>query len=66
MGELLEEVRMNQGANGSKVTGSKREPVKDTTPTLAAAGITKKQSHVAKLAAPGRSEEAAREGQAHD
>jgi hypothetical protein len=30
-----EKMPMNRGANGSKVTSSKREPVKDETPTLA-------------------------------
>jgi len=42
LGELLREGPRNVGAKGSKVTGSKREPVKDTTPTLASQGIDKK------------------------
>ena len=41
LGELLKETPKNVGAKGSKVTGSKRDPVKDTTPTLADAGIDK-------------------------
>lgn len=44
MGELLRETPKNKGAKGSKVTGSKREPVTDSTPTLALSGISKKQS----------------------
>ena|GEM_PF-6284417 len=47
MGEFLKAMPKNEGAKGSVVTGSVREPVKDTTPTLADIGITKKQSHVA-------------------
>ena len=52
MGEFVAEMPKNAGANGSVVSGSRRKPVKDETPTLAEVGITKKQSHVAqKLAA---------------
>src|SRR5262245_13462413 len=38
-GEFLRAAPRNKGAKGSKVTGSKRVPVKDTTPTLADHGI---------------------------
>lgn len=44
MGEFLKAAEKNTGAKGSKVTGSKREPVKDDTPTLAECGISKKES----------------------
>lgn len=48
LGELIrlqkETVGLNRGASGSIVTGSGREPVKDTRPTLADAGIDKKLS----------------------
>jgi hypothetical protein len=39
---MLKAAPKNTGAKGSKVTGSKREPVKDLTPTLASVCITKK------------------------
>ena len=56
LGELIkaqkETVGLNQGAKGSIVTGSVREPVKDDRPTLADAGIDKKlSSRAQKLAA---------------
>jgi DNA modification methylase len=56
LGELItaqkETVGLNKGANGSIVTGSVREPVKDIRPTLADAGIGKKlSSRVQKMAA---------------
>jgi len=35
---MLRDGEKNKGAIGSVVTGTKREPVKDTTPTLASAG----------------------------
>src|SRR5262249_45821225 len=38
LGEFLRLAPKNKGANGSTVTGSKREPVKDETPTLADVG----------------------------
>ena len=45
LGELIEEqkktVGLNRGAKGSKVTGSERELVGDTRPTLTDAGILK-------------------------
>jgi hypothetical protein len=44
MGEFLQVAPKNKGANGSVVTGSKREPVKDPTPTLKALGIGKRES----------------------
>lgn len=47
LGDFLREMEKNKGAKGSKVTGARREPVKDTTPTLESAGITKKESSVA-------------------
>ena len=43
-GELLKTMPKNVGANGSKFTGSKKEPVKDLTPTLKQQGISKKDS----------------------
>lgn len=53
LGEMLKEMEKNKGAKGIKpITGSKREPVKDTTPTLAEIGIDKKlSSRSQKLAA---------------
>jgi site-specific DNA-methyltransferase (adenine-specific) len=56
MGEFLKQAPKNQGANGSKVTGSKREPVKDQTPTLADAGISKRESSDAQLLATAKEE----------
>jgi site-specific DNA-methyltransferase (adenine-specific) len=58
LGKMLQEMPKNKGLNGSVVvTGSKREPVKDATPTLADAGLTKKDSaraqKVARIAAAG-------------
>jgi N6-adenosine-specific RNA methylase IME4 len=44
LGELLAETERNRGLSGSTVTGSGREPVKDTRPTLAELGISKKLS----------------------
>jgi len=48
LGELLvvqkETVGLNRGAQGSIVTGAKREPLKDQRPTLASVGIDKKLS----------------------
>src|SRR5262249_32783331 len=43
MGEFLKDMPKNHGANGSRVTGSDREPVRDSTPTLREIGISKKQ-----------------------
>lgn len=42
--ELLAKTETNKGANGSKVTGSVRAPVKDARPTLAEQGIDRKLS----------------------
>lgn len=48
LGEMLAEqkatVGLNRGLSGSRVSGSEKEPVKDTRPTLADAGIDKKLS----------------------
>ena len=44
LGEILKNTKKNVGAKGSKVTGSKQEPVRDKTPTLSALGIDKKLS----------------------
>lgn len=44
MGEFLKTMPKNVGANGSTISGAVREPVKDSTPTLAEIGITKKES----------------------
>ena len=48
LGELIQAqkktVGLNQGANGSKVSGSKREPVKDDRPKLSDIGVDKKLS----------------------
>lgn len=51
LGEFLENQPKNVGAKGSIVTGSRREPVKDRTPTLASVGISKKESASAQLMA---------------
>jgi hypothetical protein len=51
LGELLESAPKNKGAKGSKVTGSKREPVRNASPTLADIGITKKLSSSAQMLA---------------
>lgn len=47
LGEMLKATPKNKGMAGSMVTGSTREPVKDSTPTLADLGIDKKVSMVA-------------------
>jgi len=58
LGGFLKQMAKNTGANGSCVSGGKRKPVKDTTPTLAANGISKTLSfrsqalHTAKEKAP--------------
>jgi len=44
LGELLAETPKNKGAQGSVVTGAKKEPVMDETPTLADMGVDKKLS----------------------
>jgi len=44
MGEMLRDTERNKGAKGSIVTSTHREPVKDNTPTLAALGVSKKES----------------------
>jgi ParB family chromosome partitioning protein len=49
LGEFLARQPKNKGASGSKpapgkLTGTKREPVMDATPTLASVGISKKES----------------------
>jgi hypothetical protein len=48
LGEMLREQKqgegLNKGAAGSVVTGTHRDPVMDTTPTLASVGISKKLS----------------------
>lgn len=44
LGEFLEGAEKNKGACGSRVTGTKREPVKDTRATLAEVGVTKRES----------------------
>lgn len=49
LGDFLRTQPKNKGANGSLVTGPKREPVKDLTPTLSDVGITKKESSNAQL-----------------
>jgi hypothetical protein len=47
LGGLLKETPKNKGLKGSIVTGSKQEPVRDHTPTLAALGLDKKVSMIA-------------------
>lgn len=49
LGEFLAKMPKNKGAKGSKVTGSKKEPVKDDTPTLSEIGISKKVSSRAQV-----------------
>jgi hypothetical protein len=51
LGEVLKEGPKNRGARGSKVTGSKREPVKDDRPTLQNLGIDKRTSSQAQAIA---------------
>jgi hypothetical protein len=48
LGEILKAMPKNKGLVGSKVTGSKREPLKDTLPTYKEIKLDKK------LAAQGR------------
>ncbi len=48
LGGYLKASPKNVGAMGSVVTGTARVPVKDTTPTLANLGLTKKQSSEAR------------------
>lgn len=43
-GELRKLIGKNRGAKGSRVTGAKQEPVRDTTPTTADLHLTKKTS----------------------
>jgi len=60
LGELLAQMPKNVGAHGSKVTGSKQEPVRDTTLTLKDLGLDKKTSSVAQqlAALPAQTREA--------
>jgi N6-adenosine-specific RNA methylase IME4 len=51
LGQMWKGAPKNVGAQGSKVTGSKRVPVKDTTPTLKDAGLTKKEASASVLLA---------------
>jgi N6-adenosine-specific RNA methylase IME4 len=51
LGEILAKTPKNKGANGSRITGSKKEPVMDATPTLADDGLDKKTSSRAQLIA---------------
>jgi hypothetical protein len=51
LGQMLKATPRNTGAKGSKVTGTKRVPVKDSTPTLAELGLDKKTSSLAKKVA---------------
>ena len=44
LGELLSETPKNKGINGTKLIGSKQEPVRDLTPTLSDLGVNKKIS----------------------
>jgi len=44
LGELLAETPKNKGINGTKLIGSKQEPVRDMTPTLSDLGVDKKIS----------------------
>jgi hypothetical protein len=44
LGELLAETTKNKGINGTKLIGSKQEPVRDMTPTLCDLGVDKKIS----------------------
>jgi len=44
LGELLAETPKNKGINGTKLIGSKQEPVRDSTPTLSDLGVDKKIS----------------------
>ena len=60
LGEMLAVAEKNKGAKGSKVTGNKREPVKDTTPTLASIGLSKKESSQAQALAKLKREEGRR------
>lgn len=46
LGGFLAKADKNKGANGSIVTGSKRVPVKDSTPTLISTGISKKENQI--------------------
>jgi len=50
LGVLLKSMEKNKGLQGSIVTGSKQEPVRDTRPTLAELGVNKKTSMVAQQA----------------
>jgi hypothetical protein len=52
LGEFLKKPgAKNKGANGSRVTGNRQEPVRDATPTLADLGISKKESSTAQTLA---------------
>lgn len=54
LGQMLEKNPPNKGMKGKKFTGSKMEPVKDDTPTLADQGLDKKISSRSKMLAPAR------------
>jgi phage N-6-adenine-methyltransferase len=47
LGRMLKETPKNKGANGVIITGNKRVPVMDDTPTLAEMGLDKKTSKLA-------------------
>jgi len=51
LGNMLKETPRNKGADGMTITGTKREPVMDTTPTLQDLGIDKKTSSIAQKVA---------------
>jgi len=51
LGEFLETSDKNSGAKGSIVSGNKRVPLKDSAPTLADLGLTKKESSEAQMLA---------------
>ena len=47
LGRMLKETPRNKGADGIIITGNKRVPVMDTTPTLSDLGLDKKTSKLA-------------------
>jgi hypothetical protein len=51
LGNMLKETPRNKGAYGTIITGDKRVPVMDSTPTLAELGIDKKISSLAQKVA---------------
>lgn len=62
LGRFLKEAPKNTGAKGSRATGTRRVPVKDSTLTLKELGISKKESARAQKATTGLAKGAREKG----